>query len=128
MDRVYKALTTGSLSQKTILEKCNAVSESVLDGIDTMRLEKAIVPTEANFQLPNLFLRTKVSDDCLRYFTEHAEPMNEAAVERWNEGIQEHLSVLEEAQVEFLDDGVREGPPKTDAADLEKTLHGFICE
>jgi len=62
------------------------------------QVEVALLPTEANFQIPDTFLSTKLLPECETYFIQGAKEMTEAEIEEWNMKIDR---TLEEIGVEI---------------------------
>ncbi|EIJ89499.1 hypothetical protein NEPAR06_1826 [Nematocida parisii] len=58
----------------------------------------SLVPSTANFQIPEVFLSTKILPECETYFIQERSRISPVQVEEWNNRVD---SVIDELSVEF---------------------------
>ncbi|OAG29570.1 hypothetical protein NEDG_00703 [Nematocida displodere] len=56
--------------------------------------EVALIPAEANFQLPDIFLSTRILPECETYFIRESTVLAPPQVEAWNSNIGQALEAL----------------------------------
>ncbi|EJW03898.1 hypothetical protein EDEG_01808 [Edhazardia aedis USNM 41457] len=56
-----------------------------------------VVPQQANFQLPDIFLRTKQIPECEKFMRENSKKIS---IKEWNENIDNSLNIIAEYELE----------------------------
>lgn len=77
---------------ENLLESLSAIEYTLLHS--TVEEGKALAPLEANFQLPNVFLRTRNSFDTERLF------LNSRLENNWNAKLDRIIELLDQIEVE----------------------------
>ncbi|KAI5172879.1 hypothetical protein NEFER03_1895 [Nematocida sp. LUAm3] len=77
-----------ALRKKDPLER----AKSICDSLDIEEsVEYALIPAEANNQIPELFLSCKILPECEIYYAHNAVKLSEKEEEKWNAQIEDIL-------------------------------------
>ncbi|KAH9387319.1 uncharacterized protein NEMAJ01_2215 [Nematocida major] len=68
----------------------------------------ALIPTHSNFQMPEVFLSTRILPECEAYFMQESEEMSKGKIEEWNERVDR---VMEDLSVDFVIMEAQKAPP-----------------
>ena len=77
-----------ALQKKNVLKR----AESMCGVVETEEYsEVALVPGEPNYQLPDVFLSTKILPECETYFMQHSRKLAEQEIAAWNSRVEKVL-------------------------------------
>jgi hypothetical protein len=83
----------------------------------------AFVPAEANFQIPNVFLRTKKVPECEQFLKGNSTSLDDRdLLVSWNTKIDECLNILETFEISEWSAGPENEIVKFDEKNVEKML------
>ncbi|KAI5163759.1 hypothetical protein NEAUS03_2383 [Nematocida ausubeli] len=120
MDRLRQIL-----SKKNALKRAEGLN-AILEGEECEGI--ALVPGTANFQIPEVFLSTKILPECETYFIQKRKPIKADEIERWNQAIDD---VIDGLSVEFtISSSVhsKEAPSEREVSDRIKKVLGYTIE
>lgn len=110
------------LSKKDPIKRAEAMC-NILENEDWGSV--ALVPTTANFQLPEIFLSTKILPECETYFIQERTKIHENQVEEWNSRVD---NVLEKLSPDFLVSSAPESkviPTEAELVERAKDVLGY---
>lgn len=108
------------LSRKDLLRRAEAMC-SALESEESGRI--ALVPGIANFQLPEVFLSTKILPECETYFIQESQEISETETEEWNRRIEE---TIEEMSGEFVISHTVHNKPPIDELEIEEIVKRIL--
>ncbi|KAI5190663.1 hypothetical protein NEMIN01_1128 [Nematocida minor] len=111
MDRLKQIL-----NKKDVLRRAELLC-SILESEECGRV--ALVPSVANFQLPEIFLSTKILPECETYFMQESTEIKESEIKEWNTRVD---NTIEKMANEFVISNAVTNKPTPSEAEIEERI------